>query len=138
MMSYLVYEIVNNILFQNLPLRKDINMQKNLVQFWYPMLWKHKAPFHIYQVQDSFLGWCRVLLIGKIPSQITKVAKYFMARKGIYHLESEWLYVRLLCFEGSPILLPKFVTNRMLVIKVCRQYLKWSIFFEKKRKRQFI
>lgn len=41
-------------------------------------------------------------------------------------------------FEGTPFLLPRFFTNKLFVSELCRQYLYWSFFFEKKHKNQFL
>lgn len=62
MLSYLAYVIVCSYVYEDLPPRKDMDISKEPVQFWYPMIWKHKAPFHIFQIHYSFIGHYRVLI----------------------------------------------------------------------------
>ena len=47
MMSYIVYAIVYCHPFEGLTPMKNVNYEEDLVQFWYCVLSKNKAPFHI-------------------------------------------------------------------------------------------
>ena len=99
------------------------------------MLWKHTAPFHIYQIHDALLGRCRAILIGTIPNRCIQEARNFLEGKGLLYLEEEYSYVRLFGYEEVPLLFPKFVIDKLFISEVCMQYLFWSTFFEKKHKR---
>ena len=53
MEAYLVYVVIYNCILQELEVKRDIAMSQEPIEFWYPMLWRHKAPFHIYQIHDA-------------------------------------------------------------------------------------
>lgn len=50
MMMSLVYVVVYNCIVKELPVKRNIDISQEPIQFWYLMLWKHKAPFHINQI----------------------------------------------------------------------------------------
>ena len=50
MMAYLVYVMIYNCFMNELLVKRDIDVSHELIQLWYPTLWKHKAPFHIYYI----------------------------------------------------------------------------------------
>lgn len=93
MLSYLVYAIVYNYVFEELPPKKDVDIVEESIQLWYPMLWKHKASFHVYQIHDSFLGRCRALLTRATLEKNTQNAKAFLERKGLFYFEKEYSYI---------------------------------------------
>ena len=82
MTMYLVYDVFYNCIVEEFLVKRDINISQEPIKFWYPMLWKHKAPFHIYQIHDSFLGICREILTGEVPNRITREARDFLDAKG--------------------------------------------------------
>lgn len=120
MTSYLVYTIIYICIFEELLVRRDIDTLEEPMQFWYRMLWKHKAPFYIYHIQDSFLGCCREILTRTVLDRFTQEARDFLEGKGILYLKEEHSFIRLFSYEHSPIILPKFVTDRLLILEVCR------------------
>jgi hypothetical protein len=65
MLSYLVLAMVYCNMFEGLPLRNNLDVENELVQFWYPILWKHKAPFQFCLIQDEFLKKFRNILTEK-------------------------------------------------------------------------
>ena len=87
METYLVYAIIYNYILEELSARKDIGSLEELVQFWYPMLWNHKCPFHIYQIHDELFGCCRAILTETIPDIFTQGDKYFLEGKGLLYLK---------------------------------------------------
>ena len=54
------------------------------------------------------------------------------------YVDDEHTYFKLYRFEGTPFLLPRFVTNYIFTSEVCQQYLYWCSFFEQKKKHQFM
>lgn len=79
------------------------------------MLWKHKAPFHIYQILDVILGRCRAILTETIPNKVTQEAKDFLEGRGLLYIDEEHLYIKLFGFDGKHFLLPRFVIDRLFV-----------------------
>lgn len=72
MVAYLAYAIIYNHIFEELQVRKDVNISEELMPLWYPMLWKHKAPILIYNIHDAFLGCCKALLTRAILVDLLK------------------------------------------------------------------
>jgi len=115
-----------------------LDVENEQVQFWYPILGKHKAPFHVFLIQDKFLKEFRYMLTRATPTRITQEAEDFLKGKGVCVHKEYHTYIGLYGYDGIPFLLIIFVFDRYFVAKVCRKYKTWSILFDKKRKRQFI
>lgn len=49
-----------------------------------------------------------------------------------------YTFIFIFGFEGSPFLLSVFVTYKLLVYEICRQYSDYATVFESKKKNQFI
>jgi hypothetical protein len=134
MTSYLVLTLAYYNTFKGMPPRGNVNFEEDPTQFWYPTLWKHKAPFYFYQIQDSFIKECRSMLTGTEPTRVTEATLDFLKGKGVCVFEEQFTYIRIFGFEGKPLLLPRFMCDIFLVYELCRQYRTWSLFFDKKRK----
>jgi hypothetical protein len=52
MSSYLIFTITYCHVFKGFPLAKQVNCKLDLVQMWYPTLWKQKATYHFYEVKQ--------------------------------------------------------------------------------------
>lgn len=102
MISYLAYAIIFNCIVKELPVKRDINISQEPIQFWYPMLWKHKASFHRYKIHDSFLGRCREILAGEVPDRVIREDINFIDGKGFMFSEEEHTHFKLFGFEGAP------------------------------------
>jgi hypothetical protein len=70
-------------MFEGMPPRGNVDFNEDPAQLWYPILWKHKAPFHFYQIQDSFVRECRSMLIGMEPVRLIEVTIGFLVGKGV-------------------------------------------------------
>ena len=84
------------------------------------MLWRHKSPFQIYKIHDSLLGHCSAHLIEFNPNIITQKGKDFLEVKGILFPKKEYSYIQIFVFKESITILPKFVTDRLLIFEICR------------------
>ena len=71
MTSYLVLALAHCNKFEGMPPKGSVNFEQDPIQFWYPPIWKHKAPFLFYQIHDSFVKECRAMLIGTEPTRFT-------------------------------------------------------------------
>jgi hypothetical protein len=138
MAAYLVFTIVFCNFFDSLPVKETVNIHNEPVQFWHPVLCKHKAPFNFCIVQDKFVREFRHILVGAEPKRITQEAEYFLKGKGICIQEKNHTYICLYGCQENPLLLPIFVCDRYFVVEVFRQYKSWCILFDRKRKKQFI
>ena len=108
MTLYLVYAIIYNCIVKEFPMKRDIDISQEPIPFLYPKLWKHKAPFHIYHIHDSFMGRCREIMMGEVPNRINREARDFPNGKGQFFIEDEHISFRLFGFEGTPFFLRKF------------------------------
>jgi hypothetical protein len=106
MTSYLVLSLVYCNTFEGMPPRGNVNFEEYPTQFWYPTLWKHKAPFYFYQIQDSFIKECKSMLTGTDLARVTKVAMDFLKGKGVCVFEEKFTYIRLFGFKGKPYFFP--------------------------------
>jgi hypothetical protein len=71
MTTYLVFSIVYCNVFEVLPLKGNVDTDNIPILFWYPVLWKHKAPFHFYIIHDRFLKEFKHVLTREEPKRIT-------------------------------------------------------------------
>jgi hypothetical protein len=138
MSSYLVYAISYCHIFEDLPRARNVDFSKDPVQLWYLTLWKHKAPYHFYEVHNAFLSSFKKLVHGPTTSRLSMEVASFLAGKGVFETLDDFSYIRLYDFQGKPSLLPFYVSNKLFTIEVCKQYKFWAHFFNEKRKKQFI
>jgi hypothetical protein len=137
MSTYMFLAIAYCNVFEGFLLRDNLDVKSEHVQLWYPILWKHNAPFIFFLIQDKFLKEFRYMLIEEVPVRITQEAKDFL--KGIFVCMKETIltsgcmdimeahFFSLHLFMIG-ILLPKFAANTK----------HGPPFLIKKRKRQFI
>jgi hypothetical protein len=118
--------------------QRSVDFGKDPVQFWYPALWKHKAPYNFYEVQNAFLSTFKKLVYGPNTSRISIEVVSFLAGKGVFETLDDFSFIRLYDFEEKPSLLPFYVSDKFFVIEVCKQYKFWAHFFNEKRKKKFI
>jgi hypothetical protein len=138
MTSYLVYAIVYFHVFEDFPQSRNVNYNKDPVQFWYPSLWRHKAPYHFYQVQTAFLSTFKRMIHGSSTPRLSKEATTFLVGKGVFEVQDEFNYIRLYGFQGKPFLLPYYVYDKLFMVEVCKHYRSWAHFFNEKQKKKFI
>ena len=81
MTTCLVYVVVYNFILKELTVKRDIDISQEPKQFWYLMLWKLKAPFHIYQIHDLFMERCRAIFTREVSDRVTQEAKDFLEEK---------------------------------------------------------
>jgi hypothetical protein len=81
MTAYLVLVVSYCNVFEGFPLRGNLDVESEPVQFWYPVLWKHKAPFQFFLIQDKFLKEFRYMLTRATPTRITQEERGFSQGK---------------------------------------------------------
>jgi hypothetical protein len=119
-------------------LAKKFNRHLDLVQMWYPSLWKQKATYHFYEVNNAFISSFKKLIQGPSTSILSLEETSFLDKRGILK-EMDNLCVFMLYFS------PKkssyhayYVSYNILVVEICKQYKFWDHFFNVKIKRQSI
>jgi hypothetical protein len=81
---------------------ETVNIHNEPVQFWYPVLYKHKASFNFCIVQDKFVREFKHILVGAEPKRITQEAEDFLKEKGICIQEQSHTYIRLYGLSRKP------------------------------------
>jgi hypothetical protein len=121
--------------FEGLPLRGNLDVDNEPVQFWYSSLWKHKAPFHFFLIQDKFLKEFRYILTGVEPRRITQEDEDFLKGKGICVQEENHTYIKLYGCEENPLLLPIFVCDKIFCSQKSVDNIRHGVFYliEKER-----
>jgi hypothetical protein len=117
---------------------KKVNYKTDPVQVWYPALWKQKVAYNFYEVHNAFVSSFKRLIYGPNTSRLSLEAASFLARKGSFEAMDDFSIIRLYCSHEKPSLLPFYVSDRLFIVEVCKQYKFWAHFFNEKRKKQFI
>jgi hypothetical protein len=138
MSSYLIFTITYCHVFKGLHLSKQVNSKIDPVQMWYPSLWKQKAMYHFYEVHNAFVSSFKKLIFGSNTSRLSLEATTFMDKKGSFEAMEHFSIIIVYCSRERPSYLPYYVSDKIFVVEVCRQYRFWACFFHEKRKKQFI
>ena len=109
--SCLVYSIVYFHIFEDLPRDKNIHLKKDPVSFCYPILWKQKSPYHLYEVDYVFLSSFKKLICS--PTMEYSI------------------FIRLYGFQGKYSPLPFYVSDKnfskRVELRSCFNFLNVSI-----------
>jgi len=125
-------------MFEDLPKANIVEFKNSLVSFWYLVLWRHKAPYNLYEVKNGFLSSFNKMIHSSTMSILSLEAASSLSKKGVFETMEDFIFIRLYGFKGKPSLLPFFVSNRLFIVEVCKQYKYWVHFFNEKRKNKFI
>jgi hypothetical protein len=105
---------------------------------WYPALWKQKAMYHFYEVHNAFISSFKKLIFGPKTSRLSLEATTFLDKRGSFEAMEHFSIIRIYCSHEKPSYLPYYVSDKIFVVEVCKQYRFWAHFFHEKRKKQFI
>jgi hypothetical protein len=61
----------------------------------------------------------------------------FLSEKGVFETMEYFSFIRLYGFQGKPSLFPFYISDRIFIVELCKQYKYWMHFFGEKRKMQF-
>lgn len=117
MMTYLIIALVLCCTLRNIPHKNNSNLDRERIQFWYTILWKHKCPFHLCQLQESFVKELDHMMIGRDPSIISTMTYAFLLAKGIHEEREETTLVQISGFYEKSLFLPKFVLYNHFIPK---------------------
>jgi hypothetical protein len=98
MSSYLIFTIAYCHIFEDLPRARSVDFGKDPVQFWYPTLWKQKAPYNFYEVQNAFLSTFKKLVYGPTTSRLSIEVVSFLEGKGVFGTLDDFNFIRLYNF----------------------------------------
>jgi hypothetical protein len=138
MFGYLVFTIIDSHEFQGLHISKQVDLMTDPFYTWYLDLWKQRAMYHFYEVYNSFLSIFKRLMFGENTSRFSLEAASFLNQRGEVEYGEDYNIIRIYCSRVAPIYLPFYVSDKMFIIEVCRQYRFWENFFAQRKKKQFI
>jgi hypothetical protein len=138
MSGYLVFAIIDSHEFQGLHLSKQVDLMTDPVYTWYLNLWKQREMYHFYEVYNSFLSSFKKLMFGESTSRLSLEATSFLNQRGVVEYNEDYNIIRIYCSHVAPTYLPFYVSDKMFIIEVCRQYRFWVNFFAQRKKKQFI
>jgi hypothetical protein len=85
----------------------------------------------------SFMFFKR-LMFGENTSRLSLEATSFLNQRGEVEYGEDYNIIRIYCSCVAPICLPFYVSDKMFIIEVCRQYRFWENFFAQRKKKQCI
>jgi hypothetical protein len=135
MSSYLIFAITYCHVFKGLSIRRRVDCKIDPVPMWYQALWRQRVTYHFYEVYNGFVYVFKKLIFGPKTSRLSLEASKFLDKKGSYEKMEHYSVVRIYCSHEKPFYLPYYVSDRMFVIEVARQYRFWVHFFHEKRKK---
>jgi hypothetical protein len=97
-----------------------------------------KAMYHFYEVNNAFISSFKKLIYGPNTSRLSLEATSFLDKRGSFEAMEHFSIIRIYCSHERPSYLPYYVSDKIFVVEVCKQYRFWAHFFNEKRKRQFI
>jgi hypothetical protein len=105
---------------------------------WYQALWRQKATYYFYEVYNEFMTVFKRLLFGENTTRLSLEATTFLSKRGTLEKMENYNVIRIFGSRESPFFLPWYISEKMFIIEVARQYRLWLHFFHEKRKRKFI
>ena len=138
MASYLVFVITHCHVFIGLSVGKRVNSKIDPVTMWYQDLWRQKVTHYFYEVYNDFVSEFKKFLFGEDTSRLSLEASIFLDKKGIMEKMDNYNIIRIFYSHENSIHLPYYVSNKLFIIEVARQYKFWFHDFYERRKKQFI
>jgi len=81
MNSYLVFVIVYCHIFEDFPKARNVDFKKEPLSFWYPILWRHKAPYNFHEVQNGFMSTFKKMIHGPTTPRLSLEDASFLYEK---------------------------------------------------------
>jgi len=102
---------------------------------WFHALWRQKVIHYFYEFYNDFVSVLKKILFGEDTSRNSLEASVFLSTKGVLEKMDDYNIIRILCSHEKPIFVPYYVSNKLFMIEVERQYKFWfHIFYEKREK----
>jgi hypothetical protein len=126
---YLVFVITYCHVFKGLIIAKRVNSKVDHVTMLYQALWRKKVGHHFYEVYNNFMSKFKKLLFGEDTSRLSLEASTFLNGKGVLEKMNDYNIIMVFCSHEKTIFLPYYVSNKLFVIEVERQYIFWFYTF---------
>jgi hypothetical protein len=135
MSSYLIFSITHHHIFKGLPLANQVNCKLKLVQIWYSVLWKQKAAYHFYEVNNALISSFKKHIHGTNTFILSLEVVSFLDKRGIFEAMDNFSVIKLYFSHEKPSYLSYYVSDKIFFYEVCKQYKFWDHLFNEKRKR---
>jgi hypothetical protein len=134
MSSYLIFSITYCHTFEGLNIARKVKIKMDLVTMWYQALWRQRVNHHFYEVYCDFVSKFKKLLFGEDTSRLSLEATTFLKGKGVLEKMEDYNVIRVFCSIEKPIFLPYYISDKLFIIEIARQYKFGSILSQKKEK----
>jgi len=125
MSSYVVYLLARNEVYSGLTKKGEVGIGPNkyLSHQCYPQL-HLKSINHYTRFNDAFAMFVIKKLRGEFHKRLSNAAREFISAYGHWYTQHErYTYLRIQGFTSYPYRLPRYPTNRMVMLEVTRQLL---------------
>jgi hypothetical protein len=139
MYSYLIFFVTYYHVFMGLNFGKLVNCKTDPVKMWYPTLWKQKTTYNFYEFDNSFVSSFKKLIFWLKTSRLCLEATTFLDKKERIESMEHYNVIIIYSSREKPLYLLYYVSKKMFVVEVCKQYNVLAHFFhEKKRSNPFL
>ena len=102
---------------------------------WYQSLWRQNTSIFFYEVYNKFVTVFKKLLFGDNTSRLSSEAVTFINKRGTLEKMENHNVIRIFCSREILSFLPYYVSEKLFINEVARQYGFWLHFFHEKRKK---
>jgi hypothetical protein len=92
----------------------------------------------LYEVYYDFVSKFKKLLFGEDTFRLSFEAPTFLKGKGIFEKMEDYNIIKVFCSIEKPIFLPYYISDKLFIVEVARQYKLWFHTFHEKIKKQYI
>jgi hypothetical protein len=110
------------------------------VHVYFDILWENRYKISYSLISDQFITPIHFLLFKKECPTLSDAAKKFISKVGHWYLDERETYIRVFGATRSPHFLPIYVSNRLVLGKICYQTIlqAYNATLVKDKKREFI
>lgn len=122
MRSYVVYALARHIRYKGLICKGEVGIKKGQLKVYdcYPQLRLHEKQFR--RVNDMFTMYLTRLLQGGLHMRLSKGAMALVEKYGSWFIQfPTFSYIRIQGCSYHPYHLPRYPTDRMVLLEVVRQ-----------------
>ena len=135
MSSYLIFSITYCHTFEGLNIAQRIKIKFDHVTMWHHDLWKKTVDHHFYEVYSDFISKFKKLLFEEDTYRLSLEAASFLKGRGVLEKMEDYNVIRVFCSIEKPTFLSYYISDKMFIIEIPRQYKLWFHTISEKRKK---
>ena len=128
MNSYLIFAIAYGNVFEDLSREKHVDFKLETIYAWYLVPYRHKAQYNFYSIHNNSISEFKKLIFDNNTSRVSLEGTSFLFGKGSYEISKEFIVSILFGNKDNPFLLPLYVSDKLFVREMCKQYKTWAHF----------